>query len=1334
MPAEQLLHLGQALPAEPTFDLIQLIEDNRLICDEAGRITQVYRYVFRLDRESALPGWGQVQASWIPWLNDRPSIRARVITPDGREHLLDPTTLGNTQEKGESHEMFEDRRLVRGPLPMLRVGSVVEVEIRVREHRPFAASGFRRSIPLSWNVPVHRSRILVEAPAGAHLKYKLFDLPESTLTRETAKGIQRIQIDQELSLPRKAREPFQDFDEEPWPALLMTAAPSWGKVVDEYRAILEPKLAYRGLQAWVKEIVGDASSRDQKIQRILTQLQKQIRYVGLEFGESAIVPRTPEETLRRGYGDCKDQSALLVAMLREIGIEAQVALLRAGVARDFTPEFPGLAAFNHAIVHIPGKSPLWIDPTVPQARVGQIPPADAGRNALIIAPGTKTVVKIPRFTASENCEVQTREVFLADDGPGRVVETLGTRGVAEVIQRAQFTGVDPARLQANLKEYIKTTYRAEALGMLTISNALELDNPFRLQLEAKKAANAYTSAKDARVVMNPWPLVTTLNDYLKPGEQDPQDAHPGGETKAVPKPRRTHLELPHPWSGEMNWILHPPDGYEVEALSESQTKAFGPAMLRTTWRRGKDGTVEVNFHFECDRLRWTPSEVDEARAALKTFGEEPSPVLVFQNKGEAHLEAGRLKEAMAEFGGLAARHPQAPAPLVRLAQAQLSAGLVEVSRKTLQKAISLDPNAEHPHRQLGWVLQHDPVGRRFRGDWDRVGAAAELRKAMELAPDLRMSRLDLAILLGHDEHGDWWASRDMDTVIQLYKDQLSRGKDERAQDQLTTALARKGNFSEARASAQLIETSTDRYGWTIALDACLQGVHFALQEAKRSIQDPDTRRKGMQQASDLLMTLRRYPEAGALARECNGGTDAAKYQARASMASRMKPYESMSVDLKTPVGAVLALARATAMHGFDRDQALALLSSAQRPDKRDEASVLKVMSGLHYFRTNSMDWRLQKLDEIHSVTEFGIDGNERTGFRIKVPRPSPLPSTVFVTSQDGICRVVAWGTQPGRLGKEALWEAERGNLEGARAWLDRAVGPDQVILPTIQNPLSGHPVGHVWAKGRAGDLREIRLAASLLILNDESNEKARRIIEAALDSATDPALRGALLSVLTYHHIQDRKAADRYSSELMQLFPDKPRAALLRGMTLKEDKRFDEALLLLRAARKANSDDEPLAVEEANTLSQMNRLAEARELFLQVMREGKDSPVILNNVAWNDLCSGKVTEQTAGWAERAVQLSKNKGRYHTLACVQAVLGRYTMARETLLESLPDEEPIGPVTWFALGLIAQSLDDLESARIYFGRVDTPENNEDPANPLTCKAMARKRLMTMGKGHP
>jgi len=92
-------------------------------------------------------------------------------------------------------------------------------------------------------------------------------------------------------------------------------------------------------------------------------------------------------TLARRFGDCKDQSALLVKLLRTAGHPAHLALLRTGSAEDVDPELPGLGSFDHAIVYVAGDVPLWIDPTDAYSGHGELPLHDQGRRALVAAPG-----------------------------------------------------------------------------------------------------------------------------------------------------------------------------------------------------------------------------------------------------------------------------------------------------------------------------------------------------------------------------------------------------------------------------------------------------------------------------------------------------------------------------------------------------------------------------------------------------------------------------------------------------------------------------------------------------------------------------------------------------------------------------------------------------------------------------------------------------------------------------------------------------------------------------------------------------------------------------------
>ena len=84
------------------------------------------------------------------------------------------------------------------------------------------------------------------------------------------------------------------------------------------------------------------TERRQLVARLLAHVCKEIRYTGIEFGSNAIVPVRPETAYERGFGDCKDQATLLVGLLRAVGIDAHVSLLRPGTGRDVEPTLPGM--------------------------------------------------------------------------------------------------------------------------------------------------------------------------------------------------------------------------------------------------------------------------------------------------------------------------------------------------------------------------------------------------------------------------------------------------------------------------------------------------------------------------------------------------------------------------------------------------------------------------------------------------------------------------------------------------------------------------------------------------------------------------------------------------------------------------------------------------------------------------------------------------------------------------------------------------------------------------------------------------------------------------------
>src|SRR6478672_12432231 len=65
-----------------------LLDEDRLTFEADGRATETYRQVWRIEKQSAVDDWSEWGVSWAPWHQDRPTLRARVITADGKSHEL----------------------------------------------------------------------------------------------------------------------------------------------------------------------------------------------------------------------------------------------------------------------------------------------------------------------------------------------------------------------------------------------------------------------------------------------------------------------------------------------------------------------------------------------------------------------------------------------------------------------------------------------------------------------------------------------------------------------------------------------------------------------------------------------------------------------------------------------------------------------------------------------------------------------------------------------------------------------------------------------------------------------------------------------------------------------------------------------------------------------------------------------------------------------------------------------------------------------------------------------------------------------------------------------
>src|SRR5687768_4356690 len=190
-----LVRAASALPDGSGESIDVLLLETVRSFDDAGRETYTQRFVYRFTDDQAHESWSTLEHSWSPWNQERPRLRARVITPDGAEHLLDPATIAENGEAAGSPDMFEDGRVLRAPLPATGPGALVEQEVTVRETTPFFAGGTVDSSYFQISVPMRRVRLVLEAPAGLPLRWMLRStpgMPEISCREESSNGRRRL--------------------------------------------------------------------------------------------------------------------------------------------------------------------------------------------------------------------------------------------------------------------------------------------------------------------------------------------------------------------------------------------------------------------------------------------------------------------------------------------------------------------------------------------------------------------------------------------------------------------------------------------------------------------------------------------------------------------------------------------------------------------------------------------------------------------------------------------------------------------------------------------------------------------------------------------------------------------------------------------------------------------------------------------------------------------------------------------------------------------------------------------------------------------------------------
>lgn len=1335
------------IPAEKFMEATVLFERDSYVLEADGRLTFRHSMLYRIETQQAVEDWAETSARYSPWYQNQPQIQARVIRADGHVSQLDMKTVTDGPAREDDEDTYTDERIRKAPLPGLAVGAIVEEETVTADKQPFFSGGGVYREFMTRGVPIVRSEVVVDAPSGSKLQYRVHHLGAVKITESDEGGRHHLLFAEGYTAGRADSDIDLTSRDDLSPLIEFSTGESWAGVAAAYRQLAEAHITTDGVKPLLTGI--QASSRLGRIQQIVARLHKEIRYTGIEFGQASIQPALAADILKHHFGDCKDKAAVLVAMLRASGIPAQLALLDTGPGRDVNEDLPGMDVFDHAIVYVPGgdkdEPALWIDATAEYTQIGALPKMDQGRQALIIAEDTRALTMTPTFKAEDDHLTEVREVVMAPYGDAHITETSLTEGEVDADYRSDYGEAETRETRKNLEKYARDEYLAKALTHLDHGDGKDLTKHFVLKLDMAEARRGNTAMEDAAVgipyggIFSRLPVWFRTDPKTKGEKLTPQQED---DLKRAEATRAPDYEV-HPFLTEWQYRITPPQGFVLRALPEDKTTPMGPATLTQHYEVDAHGVILANLRFDTGKPRYSADEALALRDAVLAIYKQDMIAILFDQQGAKLLAAGKAREAFAADRALIEQHPKEALPHAQMAYALLKAGMGQQARSEAEQATVLDPKSAVAFKALGWVCQFNAIGVQHGSGFDWDCAAGAYKKAMALDPDDNSSLIDLAILDEYDHDGERYSSgAQLSDAIRLLRSLMEKDKDagEPYRDNVLYDLLYNHQYKDLLKELGDVSSTVNRdslgISAAVALEPGPKGVAAGIARADHLTAGAAGRNSALSGAGGQLLYLHLYPEAAEmLSASVEGQADAAATTQRIGIFRQLTPWKGDFLPATDPRGVVQRL-MFSLLEGQVNEKLVADLLDrhaygSELEWQRNLEGLLERRGVLHTLSEGSNLPSGTLLDLIAGNLKLSVDGDNSTGYKVSAQSIGAAAQSYFVVNEEGRLKIVTDGANPAEAGHEALYLLNAGRDKEARTLLDWA--RDRMHKGGGDDPLSGPLLPRFWSVGDPQDHKAMLRAAASLIAAYPAIREQLPALQADWDkAATDQErLNLGLLLADGYATVQDGPALKKVDADILAKYPDSYVAIELAGEADALLKDWSHSKSVLEAQLAKHPDDESLLRIKARFAEGQGDFALSRQILQKLFDNGKATYNDYNGYAWSALYDGKIDADVIKAAQQANMLNNNTGfgEMHTLACLYAVQGRTSEARDLLLKAMKVQslsEPNSEI-WFGLASIYEQYGVTDAAIEAYRKVEKPEGRIDPTSTWL---LAQARLKALG----
>jgi hypothetical protein len=332
-------------------------------------------------------------------------------------------------------------------------------------------------------------------------------------------------------------------------------------------------------------------------------------------------PHRAEDVLARNYGDCKDKSTLMRALLSAAGISSYLTVIYSSDRQFVRPDWPSPLQFDHAIVAVRVSAAadlpsvlnhprlgrlLFFDPTDYATPLGDVPKDEQGSHALVIAGTQGELVEIPMLPADSSRIESTVEA------------TVNPQGVLEAHMTRRYFGQSASPMRAFTARRDETDLRrryerilTRRLGGVTLkqidTTGRPSDNPIQVKIEF--GAEHFFQAVQGIVIMKPGALALATDYALPPGKR----------------------ALPVKLTAEMyrdSVRIQIPPGYNVDEMPEPARIESPYGSYQAAWK-SEGGALTFDQSLTIRDLSVPPAEYGKLREFFERLsGNQSAPVVL----------------------------------------------------------------------------------------------------------------------------------------------------------------------------------------------------------------------------------------------------------------------------------------------------------------------------------------------------------------------------------------------------------------------------------------------------------------------------------------------------------------------------------------------------------------------------------------------------------------------------------------------------------------------------------------------------------------------------------